>query len=421
MRFRKCLIGIFSPPPFASNSDKIFASVAIKYQLLYNVDMFQVQKKDSKTKARTGVIETAHGKVQTPVFLPIGTKGAIKAIAAEELKFWGAEMILANTYHLWQRPGDALIAKAGGLHKFMNWKGGIFTDSGGFQVFSLGKMVKVTDQGVKFQSDVDGSTHVLTPELSVQIQLNLGSDIALVLDEFPEAEAEKKIVKAMVERTTAWAKRAVAEHKKLLAQSINAGQMQWGIVQGAIFKDLRKQSAEEIRALDFPGYCIGGVANGGESAELMYQAVNFSIPHLEEEKPRHLLGVGTPEQIVNAVALGCDSFDCVIPTREARHGKFYVNLKLQDGDGYFTMNILLEKFKEDFTPIDNACDCYGCKNYTRAYIRHLFMSEEPLGIRLATMHNLRFYLNLMQRVRDSIETEKFDQLLKVYKDRTSML
>lgn len=380
--------------------------------------MFAIIKNDNKTKARTGIIQTAHGPVKTPVFLPIGTKGAIKSIAAEELKFWGAEMILANTYHLWQRPGDGLIAKAGGLHKFMNWKGAIFTDSGGFQVFSLGKMVQVTDAGVRFQSDVDGWTFVLTPETSVQIQLNLGSDIALVLDEFPAAQADKKTVKAMVERTTMWAHRAVTEHKKLVAHSINPKQKQWGIVQGAIFKDLRKQSAEQIRSLEFSGYCIGGVANGGESEELMYQAVEYSMPHLEEEKPKHLLGVGSPEQIVKAVALGCDSFDCVIPTREARHGKFYVNLKPQDGNSYYTLNINNEKFKEDFEPIDNACNCYGCQNYTKAYIRHLFMSEEPLGIRLATMHNLRFYLNLMSRIRESIEAENFDQILKNYKDRT---
>lgn len=380
--------------------------------------MFTIAKKDNKTKARTGIIQTAHGPVHTPVFSPIGTKGAIKSIAAEELKFWGAEMILANTYHLWQRPGDALIARAGGLHKFMNWKGAIFTDSGGFQVFSLAKMVKVTDAGVRFQSDLDGSTFVLTPESSVQIQLNLGSDIALVLDEFPEAEADKKIVKTMVARTTMWAARAVAEHKKLLEHSINPGQQQWGIVQGAVFKDLRKQSAEEIQALGFSGYSIGGVANGGESEELMYQAVNFSIPHLEEDKPKHLLGVGSPAQIVNSVALGCDSFDCVIPTREARHGKLYVNLKPQDGDGYTTVNIFHEEFKEDFEPLDNACSCYGCQNYTKAYLRHLFMSEEPLGIRLATMHNLRFYLNLMARIRESIETEKFSELVRVYKQRT---
>jgi queuine tRNA-ribosyltransferase len=375
---------------------------------------FKILTKDKKTKARTGVLTTAHGDVQTPVFLPIGTKGAVKAIAAEELKFWGAEMILANTYHLWQRPGDALIAKAGGLHKFMNWSGAIFTDSGGFQIFSLGHRVKVTDKGVNFQSELDGNSYLLSPELSVQIQLNLGSDIALVLDEFPEAEASKKVVKAMVARTTMWAKRAQLSHKIFLAQSLNPGQEQWGIVQGAVFKDLRKQSAEEIAALDFPGFCIGGVANGGESEELMYQAVDYAMPYLPEGKPKHLLGVGTPKQVVQAVALGCDSFDCVIPTREARHGKLYVNLKPQDGEGYYTVNINNAEFKQDFEPLDNTCNCYGCMNYTKAYLRHLFKSEEPLGIRLATMHNLRFYLNLMARVRESIEKGDFHKLAKKY-------
>jgi queuine tRNA-ribosyltransferase len=379
-------------------------------------EIFEILHRDPKSKARTGIITTAHGQVHTPVFLPIGTKGAIKSIAAEELHFWGAEMILANTYHLWQRPGDALIAKAGGLHKFMNWKGSIFTDSGGFQVFSLAKMVKVNDQGVKFQSDLDGSTHVLTPETSVQIQLNLGSDVALVLDEFPGFPADEKKVQATVERTTAWAKRAALEHNKLAGSSVNPGQMLWGIVQGSTYKKLRKQSAEEISAIGFPGFAIGGVAVG-EPEEKMYEAVEYSIPHMPDEKPRHLLGVGTPQQIVGAVALGCDSFDCVIPTREARHGKLYINLKPGEGEGYTTLNIDNEKFKEDFTPLDNTCKCYACINFTRAYIRHLFASNEPLGTRLATMHNLRFYLNLMQRIRDSIETGTFEQLHKTYKER----
>lgn len=379
--------------------------------------MFTILTKDSNSKARTGILHTAHGEVKTPVFLPIGTKGAVKAIASEELRFWGAEMILANTYHLWMRPGDALIAKAGGLHSFMNWKGAIFTDSGGFQVFSLAKMVKVSDAGVKFQSDVDGGTHVLTPESSVQIQLNLGSDIALVLDEFPAAEVDKNIAEAMVKRTTQWAARAKHEHGKMVAASLNPGQQQWGIVQGAIFKDLRQRSAEEIQALGFSGYCVGGVANGGENPELMYQAIAYAQPHLEEDKPKHLLGVGTPEQIVQAVAQGLDSFDCVIPTREARHGKFYVNLKPQDGAGYYTLNIDNNAFREDFTPIDDACPCFGCTNYTRAYIRHLFASQEPLGIRLATMHNLRFYLDLMDNIRNSIAGGSFKKLLQ-YHDRT---
>jgi len=382
--------------------------------------MFTILKKDNNSQARTGIIHTAHGDVKTPTFNPIGTKGAVKSIAAEELKFWGAEMILANTYHLWQRPGDALIAKAGGLHKFMNWKQAIFTDSGGFQVFSLAKMVKTSDHGVKFQSDLDGSTHVLTPETSVQIQLNLGSDVALVLDEFPGFPATKQQTKDSITRTTAWAKRAQTEHNKLYNGSVNPGQQLWGIIQGSTYKDLRKQSAEEIRELNFPGYAIGGVAVG-EPAEKMYEAVGYCEPFLEKEKPKHLLGVGTPEQIVQAVALGCDSFDCVIPTREARHGKLYVNLKAGEGEGYFTLNINNEKFKEDFTPLDNACNCYCCMNYTKAYLRHLFASSEPLGIRLATMHNLRFYLNLMARIRDSIEAENFDKIIKTYRDQTKQI
>lgn len=383
----------------------------------YNTFMFSITKKDSHSQARSGVIQTAHGDVRTPVFLPIGTKGAIKAIAAEELRFWGAEMILANTYHLWQRPGDALIAKAGGLHQFMNWKGAIFTDSGGFQVFSLGKMVKVTDAGVKFHSDLDGSIHVLSPELSVQIQANLGSDIALVLDEFPGFPATKKQAEQSVKRTTEWAKRALAQHKKLLDHAINPGQKFWGIVQGSTFKNLRKQSAEEIQALGFDGLCIGGVAVG-EPPEIMYEATSNTVTYCSEALPRHLLGVGTPEQIVKAVALGIDSFDCVIPTREARHGKFYVNLKPQDGCGYYTLNIDNKKFQDDFSPVDDTCSCYGCKNYTKAYIRHLFASEEPLGIRLATMHNLRFYLSLMDNIRNKIESGSFAKL-KDYCDRTA--
>lgn len=382
--------------------------------------MFTITYKDPTTKARTGIIHTAHGDVKTPVFNPIGTKGAIKSIAAEELKFWGAEMILANTYHLWMRPGDSLISKAGGLHKFMNWKNAIFTDSGGFQVFSLSKMVKTTDHGVTFQSDIDGSTHTLTPESSVQIQLNLGSDIALVLDEFPGFPATEKQVLVSVKRTTEWAKRAALEHNKLAGSSVNPRQMLWGIIQGSTYAKLRERSAEEISSLGFPGYAIGGVAVG-EPPDKMYQAVNDTIPFLEEDKPKHLLGVGTPEQIVQGVALGCDSFDCVIPTREARHGKLYVNLKPGEGEGYHTINIANEKYKEDFTPLDNTCNCYGCMNYTRAYLRHLFMSSEPLGIRLATMHNLRFYLNLMARVRLSIETGKFSDMAANYKDRTKEL
>jgi queuine tRNA-ribosyltransferase len=378
------------------------------------MEYFSIIKKDESSRARTGIIHTAHGDVKTPVFNPIGTKGAIKSIAAEELRFWGAEMILANTYHLWMRPGDALIAKAGGLHKFMNWKGAIFTDSGGFQAFSLSKMVKLTDQGVTFRSDVDGSLHQLTPEISMQIQLNLGSDIAVVLDDFPGYPAKEKDVIDSIERTEKWARRSKLEHDRVVAHTVNPGQKLWGITQGSTFPHLRQRSAEMTKEIGFVGYAIGGVAVG-EPEEEMYKAVSHTVPFLEEEKPKHLLGVGTPEQIVQAVALGCDSFDCVIPTREARHARLYVNLKPGQGDGYVTINIMNEKYKEDFTPVDNTCNCYGCLNFTRSYIRHLFMTGEPLGIRLATMHNLRFYLNLMDRIRNSIDGGSFAQLAKNYR------
>jgi queuine tRNA-ribosyltransferase len=376
--------------------------------------MFTIVTKDPSSKARTGIIHTAHGDVKTPVFNPIGTKGAIKSIAAEELRFWGAEMILANTYHLWQRPGDTLIAKAGGLHKFMNWKSAIFTDSGGFQAFSLSKMVKITDHSVTFRSDLDGTLYDLSPELSMQIQLNLGSDIAVVLDDFPGYPATEEDVRDSIKRTYEWAERSKKEHDRIVKHTVNPGQKLWGIVQGSSYPELRKRSAELTRQLDFPGYCIGGVAVG-EPEEEMYKAVSNSIPYLEEEKPKHLLGVGTPQQIVQAVALGCDSFDCVIPTREARHGRLYVNLKPGQGEGYTTININNESHKEDFQPVDNTCNCYCCVNYTRSYIRHLFASGEPLGIRLATMHNLRFYLNLMDRIRTAIDAGNFDQMVATYR------
>lgn len=381
--------------------------------------MFTILKKDPNSKARTGIIHTAHGDVKTPVFNPIGTKGAIKSIAAEELKFWGAEMILANTYHLWMRPGDALIAKAGGLHKFMNWKGAIFTDSGGFQAFSLSKLVKITDHSVTFRSDIDGTMHDLSPELSMQIQLNLGSDIAVVLDDFPGYPATEKDVISSIERTAKWALRSRTEHDRVVRHTVNPGQMLWGITQGSTYPHLRKQSAEMTREIGFVGYAIGGVAVG-EPEEEMYKAVTNTIPYLEEDKPKHLLGVGTPEQIVQAVALGCDSFDCVIPTREARHGRLYVNLKPGEGDGYITLNINNEQFKEDFNPLDNTCNCYCCLNFTRSYLRHLFLTGEPLGIRLATMHNLRFYLNLMNRIRTAIDVGNFDKMIATYKHQKAL-
>jgi queuine tRNA-ribosyltransferase len=388
-------------------------------------------------RARNGVIHTAHGDVNTPAFLPIGTKGTVKAVTSEELKFWGAEMILANTYHLWQRPGDGLIYKAGGLHKFMNWKGPIFTDSGGFQVQSLAKFKKVMEAGVLFNFDMDGRQEILSPEKSIQIQANLGSDICLILDDFSGVPFEYGQSKISTELTNRWAERAIREHLNIMKNGdpINPGQKLWGIVQGSNFKDLRKISAEAMVNFDFEGFAIGGIATVDEPFEEMMKAVEWSITHLPEEKPRHLLGVGTPYDIVQVVARGCDTFDCVIPTREARHGRLYIAARVSspspsgrgargegssDVEGYATIDIRLEKFKEDFTPVDNTCDCYLCLNHTKSYLRHLFAAGEPLATRLASMHNLRFYLNLMKKIRTAIQYDYFDEMAENYKDYTKI-
>ncbi len=388
---------------------------------------FDILKSDSKSKARKGIIHTAHGDVQTPAFLPIGTKGAVKTVTSEELKFWGADMVLANTYHLWQRPGDALVYKAGGLHKFMNWKGPIFTDSGGFQVFSLAKMRKVMEAGVLFQFDLDGRQEILSPEKSVDIQANLGSDIALILDDFPGYPFEHSRSAESIALTKRWAQRAIKEYQKIIIDGdpINPGQKLWGIVQGASFEDLRKQSAKDMVELGFEAFAIGGVAVG-EPHEEMMKAIEYAMPHLPEISPKHLLGVGTPFDIVQGVARGCDTFDCVIPTREARHGRLYVsakNIQQNSGtkEGYATMDIRLEQYKEDFTPVDNNCDCYLCLNHTRGYLRHLFATGELLGTRLATIHNLKFYLNLMKKIRTAIEYDNFDEMILNYKDYTTKI
>ena len=402
--------------------------------------MFEIIKKDKNTQARVGILKTAHGEVKTPVFLPVGSKGTVKSVRIDELKNWGAQMILANTYHLWLQPGDELIKKAGGLHRFMGWDGPIFTDSGGFQIFSLGEKmqkrnkdnnetppfnIKIAEKGVSFQIGSSGKKRELTPELSIRIQNNLGSDIAVVLDEFPGYPFEYTRAKSAVERTTRWATRAKEEFLRLKKRKqINAGQMLLGIIQGANFPDLRKKSAKEIRALNFDGYAIGGVAVGEPQAEML-KAIEACIPFLEENKFRHLLGVGTPEDIIQAVARGCDSFDCVIPTREARHGKAYISAfcksprswRFAEGNGYQTVDITKSEFKKDFSPLDPACDCFACQNHTRAYLNHLFKSGEILAIRLLTEHNLRFYLNLMKKIRESIIEGSFRKMLKEFKKK----
>jgi len=389
---------------------------------------FEVKKKDEKSRARLGLMQTAHGQVHTPAYLPIGTKGSVKSVTAEELKFWGAEMILANTYHLWLRPGDALIHRAGGLHKFIGWDGPIFTDSGGFQVFSLGEKRKegehnlvsadpvpvlkeISEAGVEFRNELDGSSHILSPEVSIQIQSNLGSDIALVLDDVPGLPAGKNRIKKSLELTLRWAARAKTHFEKIKDNSINPNQHLFGIVQGGDSEELRQKSARELQKIGFEGYAIGGLAVG-EDAETMYKVLGFTIPDLEEEKPRHLLGVGYPEQILRAVSLGVDTFDCVLPTRNGRHGQFFINRK---SGGYEVIDITKKQFEEDFTPADNTCSCYGCTHHNRAYIRHLFQAKEPLGIRLATMHNLRFYLDFMEKIRRAIEFDSLAELMENYK------
>jgi queuine tRNA-ribosyltransferase len=383
------------------------------------MDYFEITKKDAASKARLGIIHTAHGDVKTPQFLPIGTQGTVKTVTSEELKFWGATMVLANTYHLWQRPGDALIYKAGGLHKFMNWKGPIFTDSGGFQVQSLAKLRKIMEAGVLFNSHLDGKELVLSPEKSIDIQANLGSDIALILDDFSGVPFEYESSKAAIAQTNRWAERAVNEHERIMSggDPVNAGQKLWGIVQGSNFEYLRRQSAKDMVALNFEGFAIGGVATVDEPFEDMMHAVEWSIDELPEAAPKHLLGVGTPYDIVQSTARGCDTFDCVIPTREARHGRLYISEpNAETGEGYSTIDIRLEKHKEDFSPVDPTCNCYLCLNHTRAYLRHLFATGELLGTRLATMHNLRFYLNLLDKIRNAIQYDYFGDMVKNYRE-----
>ena len=384
---------------------------------------FEILQKDPTSKARLGPLRTPHGEIHTPAFVPIGTKGAVKTLATEELVAAGAEVILANTYHLWIS-GDETIARAGGLHKFMHWDRPIMTDSGGFQLFSLGEKnapasadapplkikkglggVVVSEEGVLFRDEISGAEHFLTPEKSVEIQNNLGSDIQVVLDEFTGDISNYAKVKATVERTRRWATRARHEFQKLniLPYGRKIKRLQNGVVQGGMFDDLRKQSAEDLAKLDFEGYCIGGVAVGGESSEEQYKAVEMSVPYLPDDKPRHLLGVGTPDQIIEAVRRGIDTFDCVIPTREARHGRAYVqnqksNLKNQNFE-YDTLQISKSEYKESFEPLDKFCDCETCAKYSKAYLHHLFKSGEMLGLRLMTIHNVRFFLRLMEKIR----------------------
>ena len=373
----------------------------IKYNLLH---------KDKFTNARYGKIETNYGVVETPMFMPVGTRATVKMLTPEELYECHSGVILANTYHLWLRPGEDLIDKAGGLHKFMNYKGPILTDSGGFQVFSLAKPKDISEEGVKFKSHIDGSNLFLTPEKSIAIQNKLDSDIAMCFDECPPASASYDYMKNSIERTIRWAERCKKAHK-------NEMQSLFGIVQGGAYEDLRKYSAINTVKLDFNGYGIGGVANDGESKEDMYKAIDYSIPYIPDDKPRYLMGVGEPVDIIEGVIRGIDMFDCVLPTRIARHGNAFSH--------HGKMNLRNAKFKEDFTPIENDCDCYTCKHYTKAYIRHLITLDEMLGARLLSIHNLRFLIRLTEDLRESIKNDNIleyrDNFIKNYYQGASYL
>ena len=360
---------------------------------------FAVSKTDA-AGARRGLLTTPHGRVETPVFMPVGTQATVKSLRNEALEELGAQIILGNTYHLYLRPGHELIRKLGGLHKFMSWNGAILTDSGGYQVFSLSELRKVTDEGVRFRSHLDGSEHLLTPEKAAEIQLALGSDIAMVLDECIETPAPREIAEAALKRTTAWAQRARNYFQQCTQQNGELPQWQFGIVQGATFADLRRESARQLMEIDFPGYAVGGLAVG-EPHEVTCEIAAEVTALLPKDRPRYLMGVGRPEQLADYVALGIDMMDCVLPTRAARHACIYTS------EGRVLIKNAL--YAQDQNPLDPNCGCSVCRRYSRAYLRHLFAAGELTAAILATHHNVHFYLDLMRQIREAIE---FGNLVK---------
>lgn len=372
------------------------------------MSIHELKQTSAKSRARRGVLTLPHGQVQTPCFMTIATRGAVKTLTADEVKDLGAEIILSNTYHLFIRPGTELLKAAGGLHGLMGWRGPILTDSGGYQVFSLSGMRKITEEGVKFKDETDGGrTHELTPEKVIDIQTAIGSDIMMVLDECPAHDMKREDLIASIDRTSRWAKRAF-NHRASLIESgtIPSGRHNlFAIVQGGTDEELRKYSLEALKQIPFDGYALGGLAVG-EPREEMYRTLEAITPLLPADKPRYLMGVGKPQEIVKAVKEGVDMFDCVIPTRHARHAQLFVFKNREDfnDDGFYeTMNITTEPFTNDLSPIDAHCACYTCKNHSRAYLRHLFKTNEMLAYRLATVHNVRFYLELMEGIRKQIE------------------
>lgn len=353
--------------------------------------------------ARLGTFETVHGTVQTPVFMNVGTAGAIKgAVSADDLKTLGCQVLLCNTYHLHVRPGDKLVAEAGGLHKFVHWDAPILTDSGGFQVFSLAQLRKIKEEGVTFNCHLDGHRIFMGPEESMRIQANLGSTIAMAFDECVENPAEYGYAKKSCERTYRWLVRCKTELDRLKSEgkAVNAKQMLWGINQGCTYEDLRQTHMKNIATLDLDGYAIGGLAVG-ESAEEMYRVIEAVEPFMPKDKPRYLMGVGTPVNILEAVYRGIDFFDCVMPSRNARHGHLFTSKGI--------INIKNEKYARDFSPIDENCGCPVCRTYSKAYVRHLIKADEMLGMRLAVMHNLFFYNDLMRKIRQALSEGRYEE------------
>lgn len=361
--------------------------------------MYQLLKQEGR--AKRGEFHTVHGVIQTPVFMNVGTAAAIKgAVSTQDLQQIGTQVQLSNTYHLHVRPGDTLVKKLGGLHKFMVWDKPILTDSGGFQVFSLAGLRKIKEEGVYFQSHIDGKKIFMGPEESMQIQSNLASTIAMAFDECPSSVAERSYVEASVARTTRWLKRCKQEMNRLngLESTINQNQMLFGINQGAIFDDIRIDHAKAISELDLDGYAVGGLAVG-ESHEEMYHILDVTVPHLPKDKPTYLMGVGTPANILEGVERGIDFFDCVYPSRNGRHGHVYTNQG--------KLNLFNQKFELDAKPIEEGCQCPACQHYSRAYIRHLLKAKEMLGMRLCVLHNLYFYNTMMEEIRDALDQNRF--------------
>lgn len=351
---------------------------------------YKLLKKEKHTGARLGELTTPHGTFETPMFMPVGTLATVKTLSPEELEEMGAGVILSNTYHLWLRPGEDIVEEAGGLHRFMNWDKGILTDSGGFQVFSLSDNRKIEEEGVHFRSHLDGSKLFLSPEKAIQIQNKLGADVIMSFDECPPFDESYDYVKKSIERTTRWAERGLKAHEKADQQGL------FGIVQGAGFEDLRRQHARDLVSMDFAGYSVGGLSVG-EPKESMYDVLDYTTPLLPENKPRYLMGVGTPDALIEGAIRGIDMYDCVLPTRIARNGTAMTSQG--------RVVVKNAKYARDFTPLDEACDCRTCRNYSRAYLRHLIKSNETFGMRLISYHNVYFLIHLMKQVRQAIRED----------------